>query len=127
MFCFYSWVEYHELTLKECLSNPEPCHGATLRVGNESKARHVQNDRFELVKGTERITVYGAVNGLLEDDHVELNGIFHKEGYLELRKIYVRKLRQWKIVLSVLPIFLVAWMLSRKYRFDTKKRLFVER
>ena len=125
--CFYSQHKYREFSLQDCLSNPEHGDGVTLKFGGNSKAGEVSEDRFELVRGKDKMTVMGRVGDLKKNDYIVMKAIFHKEGYLELKDIHVRKLRRLKIYLSVLPVFLVVGLILRQYKFDLKKRVLVER
>ncbi len=126
--CIYSQKKYcSEITLQECLLNPERLDMATLTFGNNTKVGKVQKDRFELLNGINKIAVIGSVEGLKTNDYIELISIFHKEGYLELKEIYVRKLRRIKVGVSVVPVLLIAWLVLKQYKFDFEKRVILER
>jgi hypothetical protein len=113
--------------LEECLSAPKRFDGATLKLGNNTKAGTVRKNSFELLSGVNRITVMGSVEGLKTDDYVDIVTIFHKQGYLELKEIYVRKLRRLKIFLSIFPVLLLPCLILRQYRFDFSRNILVEK
>ena len=79
------------------------------------------------VNGSDKITVMGSADGLRTNDYIDAVVVFHKEGYLELKEIYVRKMRRLKIAISVLPVLLVMWLVLRQYKLDFRRRFFVEK
>ena len=125
--CLYSKSRYENLTLHECLTSPGQCEGAVLKLGNNTRTGKVHEDSFEIRNGADKITVVGSADGLKTNDYIEMIAVFHKEGYLELRDIYVRKLRMIKIVVSVLPVLLTTWLFARRYKFELSRRMFIEK
>lgn len=125
--CLYSQNRYGKLTLHECLTSPGQCEGAVLKLGNNTRTGTVHEDRFEILKGADKITVVGSAEGLKTNDYIEMIAVFHKEGYLELKDIYVRKLRVLKIVISVIPVLFVVWLFIKQYRFELTRRVFIQR
>lgn len=127
--CSYSHLRNPgSVSLQDCLEDPERFDKVVLTFGTNSKAGKVKKDRFELITndGT-KVTVFGSAKGLRENEYIDLETIFHKEGYFELKKIYVRKLRRLKIILSILPVLLVAWLFFTRYKFNLEKMRFVEK
>lgn len=125
--CLYSQYRYGNLTLHECLTSPDQCDGASLKLGNNTRAGKVREDGFEILKGDNKITVIGSADGLKTNDYVEMIAVFHKEGYLELKDIYVRKLRELKIFISVMPVLFVLWLFIKQYRFDLTRKAFIQK
>ena len=64
---------------------------------------------------------------LKSNEFVSLRATFHKEGYLTVKEMHVHRYRRLKIAISILPVMIVGWIFFRKYKFNSKKMVFIER
>lgn len=127
--CIYSRMkEDSSLTFQQCLLNPNKYDKVRLNIGHtDTKIGKVRKDGFELVESKDRISVMGNAKNLKENEYIYLQAIFHKEGYLELERIRIRRFRRLKMAVSVLPVLLVTFLFFKRYRFNFKTLVFVEK
>ena len=126
--CLYSYkTENSVVTLAECLANPDRFDNVPLSIGGGAKIGIVHKDRFQVVKGKNRIWVKGTAEGLVVNEYINLKAVFHKEGYLELEQAHLLKLRRLKMVLSVIPLLVITGLFLRTYRVRFKWPVFMER
>ena len=116
-----------EIKLSMCLKNPTRYDGREIPVGTEARVIKRLADGFILQEMNHTIHVKGANQEISPGEYVRIRAIFHKEGYLELKRIYVAKGRRLKIFLSIVPAVLVLSLLFKIYRFDWRRMLFTER
>ena len=68
------------------------------------------------------------VLGSLEKDKLNylINGkaIYLEDGSLKAKDFHLSNLRIYKIILSIIPILLIAYLFFKQYRFDVKKSMF---
>ena len=116
-----------EINLSMCLKDPTRYDGREIPVGTEAKVIKRLADGFILQEMGHTIRVKGDLQDIAPGEYVRMRAIFHKEGYLELKRIYVAEGRRLKIFLSIVPAVLVLFLLFKIYRFDWRRMLFVER
>jgi len=123
LLAFYSASKYPTLSLNECLQNPEAYDGCTLSWFNEPMIGEIHDDGFLLIQGQgPSIRVIADTTGLIVNKFIGMTAVFHKEGYLESKKLVVARNRRYKIWLSVLPVLLVGFMMIRTIRIDWKNK-----
>ena len=110
-----------------CLNDPLRYEGQEIGVGTEATVVEILPDGFLLREMGQTIRVEGDPQNASPGDLVRLRAVFHRQGYLELRHLYVAKGRRLKIALSIVPALLVLFLVLRAYRFDWKRMLFTER
>jgi hypothetical protein len=126
--CFYSYREESaEVTLGDCMADPGYFDKTLLDIGGGAKVGRVGKDGFELLKGENKIWVKGVAEGLGVNEYINVKAVFHKEGYLHLGQAHVLKWRRLKIVLSVIPVLVIAGLFLRAYRVRLHWPIFVER
>ena len=125
--CWHSYAHNPEFTFWECQAAPDRCDGQEIEVINNPVAGSLTGDGFILLQLDHRIPVVGAVAGLREGEDVSLRAVYHRQGYLELREARVSKLRTVRKLVSLSPLLIVAWLIGRRYRFDFRRGLLVER
>jgi len=123
----YGKISNPEIILSTCLTNPEQHDGAIITVGTEATVAEMLPNGFLLQQRDQRIPVYGNVPEIAKNEFVNIVARFHKEGYLELQKLYVAKGRRFKIAASVLPVLLIVFFFIKSYRFDPHRFLFYKR
>jgi len=129
LFCAYSHMSSLERALdyQECLLDPDRSDGRELIVKSGAMTGKIFNDTFEIVQNDKKIMVIGDTNGLKSNEYVSLRATFHKGGYLTVNEMHVHKYRRLKIAISIIPTMAVCWIFFRKYKFNFKKMMFVER
>ncbi len=110
-----------------CLNDPLRYDGKEIGVGTEATVVEILADGFLLRQMGQTIRVEGNSQNASPGDFVRLSAVFHRQGYLELRHLYVAKGRRLKIVLSIIPALLVLFLVLKTYRFDWRRLLFTER
>ncbi|MFC1718853.1 hypothetical protein ACFL6S_34695, partial [Candidatus Poribacteria bacterium] len=83
-------------------------------IWHGAKSGEVYENGFEVKQSDHTIRVYGAPGDLKPDEDVNVKGVFHHEGHLTLVDMHIYRGRQTKIVVSVLPVLIVAGMLYRQ-------------
>ncbi|MFC1714991.1 hypothetical protein ACFL6S_15085 [Candidatus Poribacteria bacterium] len=106
------------------MTNPKAYDGTEVVIWHEAESGEVYADGFEVKQSDHTIRVYGVPGDLKPDEDVNVKGVFHQEGHLTLVDMHIYRGRQTKIVVSVLPVLIVAGMLYRQYRFDSRKMVF---
>ncbi len=126
---FYARTAKVELTLSQCLTDPGLYDGREVPVGLEAKVVEVRPDRLRISQlgglidvkvppGFDSIVPRGTrLEDLQPGQFVQARTVFHRGGYLELRELRVASLRKIKILVSILPVLLVAVWLARSLRW----------
>ena len=124
------WYGYRfnpKVTLQMCLDDPLKYDGMEIGVGTEAKVTELLPDGFIMKEVGRTFRVKGNPQDASSGDFVRMRVVFHKEGYLELKRLQVAKGRYTKIVVSIVPTLLVLFFLFRTYKFDWRRILFREK
>lgn len=124
------WYGYRfnpKVTLKMCLDDPIKYDGMEIGVDTEAKVTELLADGFIVKEVGHTIRVKGNPQNASSGNYVRMRAVFHKEGYLELKRLYVAKGRRTKIVVSIAPALLVLFLLFRTYLFDWRRIIFREK
>lgn len=126
--CLYGWHSRSkcETWFQDGLAEPERFDGKEIVVWSK-KVKFLTEVGFQLKDGKDEIPVRGQIPGLKEGDDVSLIAIFHREGYLELKRFYIHHGRQLKHVVSLPPFLLILILFFKQYRFDWKQKVFMQR
>jgi hypothetical protein len=110
-----------------CLDDPLKYDETKIGVGTGAKVIELFPDGFKVKEVGRTILVKGNPEDASLGDFVRMRAVFHKEGYLELKRLQVAKGKYTKIVVSIAPALLVLFLLFRTYKFDWRRILFRER
>lgn len=124
---WYGYRFHPRVTLQMCLDDPLEYDGMEIGVGTEAKVTDLLPDGFIVKEVGSTFPVKGNPQDASLGDFVRMRAVFHKEGYLELKRLQVAKGRYTKIVVSVAPALLVLFLLFRTYKFDWRRILFKEK
>ncbi|MEW5766338.1 MAG: hypothetical protein AB1797_01755 [bacterium] len=126
--CLYGWQARPkcETWFQDGLAEPERFDGKEV-VAFTKKVKFLRKDGFQLKDGKDEIPVRGQIPGLKEGDYLSLTAIFHREGYLELKRFHIHHGRQLKRVVSLPPFLLILILFFKQYHFDWKRKVFVPR
>jgi len=123
--CLAAQLAFHELTLEECLAAPAAYDGRRVPVALGVTLGRIEPQRFWVSGGPAEfaVEVPGGTAGLnlRSGDFFQAVTVFRRSdtgGYLELEEIRPAPLRRLKIVVSVLPVLLVAVLLVRSIRLE---------
>ncbi|MBN1559267.1 hypothetical protein JW998_03410 [candidate division KSB1 bacterium] len=114
------------VTLQMCLADPEKYDGVTIHVGNEAVIVEVLPDGFSLEQLGRRVRVLGP-RDVRVGEFIILNAVFHKEGWLEVKRMRIAEKRRAKIWLSVFPAVFICIYFVARFRFDFRTLYFEER
>ncbi len=106
-----------ELTLTQALSNPEFYDGDSLFVGTEAVITQIKAEGFFISYLDQRFWVLGLHPDLQVGDFIQMNVIFHQQGWLELITCYVPDNRRLKIWYSILPLPVLIFLFFKHWRF----------
>lgn len=123
----YGYMNYPGLTLPMCLDNPGEYDGREVSLGTETRVEEILPGGFRVRQWGRYIRVEGDPQDAEVGDFVQLLAVFHREGFLELKRLYVAKNQRKKILVSILPALLVLGLFFRKYNFTWTKKRFEER
>ena len=113
LLCFWSQQNAPLPTLTDCLAGPLACDGKLLSTDAGGKVESVEAWGFWLRNGGQRIRVVGQAPDVRAGDTIFLDAIFHKEGYLDLRNLYVSRYRWWRILVSLPALLYVLVVVFR--------------
>jgi len=127
--CLYSFREGKRIyiDLGICLANADRFDGREIVLEDYVYVSSVSKGRFAIEQEGSRIPVMGASDELAPGDEIALRAIFHREGYLTLQELHIKKLRTIKIIISLAAAVFVAVLFFKRYRFTLKDLQFVER
>lgn len=119
---YYSAHHHSGITLYQCLENPDSYDGQIVIGFHEPLVGEIYEDGFMLHqrKGAS-IRVYADTTGLLSDEYVSIKARYHKEGYLKAITVRIAKNRRLKIWFSTIPVFVLAFLFLKYFRFNLKK------
>lgn len=123
----YSRMTYPHLTLSMCLHSPDKFDGRLISVTNEITVSRITNDGFMIDHEGKDFLVRGTTKDLHKGEYITIKGIFHKEGWLELKDIHIANNRRLKIYLSMLPVLLIAIGFFLTFRFNFTRLCFEEK
>ena len=119
---FYGARHHPWIHIKDCLQDPVQYDGKLVTDFSEPMIGEIHADGFTLLqKQIPPVRIYSDTTDLIQDEYVSLQGIFHKEGYVTATVVGIAKNRKEKIWISVLPVFFVAILFVRYYRFNVRK------
>jgi hypothetical protein len=127
--CLYSYWESKRIyvDLEICLENAGKFDGNEIILENYVTVSSVLKDRFEIEQEGKKIMVMGTAEGLSPGDEIAIRAIFHRQGYMTLQELHIRKLRVVKIIISIAAALIVAVLFLRRYRFTLRGFQFTER
>ena len=108
------------INLRMCLQDPLQYDLQMITVGTETTVKKIEIDHFVISQMGKELIVYGQCPGIHENDFIQLVGIFHKEGWLELKSCYIARYRRIKIWISIFPIIWVAVLFFKEWRWQWK-------
>lgn len=108
----------------EAIKNPK--NFIHKEIGLGGKILEIKKNYF-IIEGEKReIKVIGALDKNKQDHLITGRGIFQKDGSVKLLQYHTSNLRQYKIVLSIIPILIIAYLFFKQYRFNIKKFTFIK-
>lgn len=123
----YGYRENPFVTLRMCLGDPHQYDGQEINIAQEATVAQLLTNGFLLRQMDQIIRVQGDSQNASPGDYVRMKAIFHKENYLELKRLYVAKGRRLKMIVSVVPVMYILFLFFKTYRFDCFDMLFKER
>lgn len=124
---WYGYRNNPSLSLEMCLRDPLRYDREEIGVGTEAKVVEILPDGFLLKEMGRTIRVKGDPQNASPGDFVRLRAVFHRQGYLELKHLYIAKGRRFKIYISIVAALLILFLVLRTYRFDWRRMFFTER
>lgn len=126
--CIYGGVNSPWLTLDVCLKDPEQYNGALVTHITEPRVGKITSDGFYLKsKGHPDIFVFSDTTGLISGEYLGITAIFHKEGHLEVQTLFIAENRRYKILLSIIPVILIAGLFFSHFHWNWKRMQFEEK
>jgi hypothetical protein len=123
----YGKLYYPAVTLPMCLKNPDKYDGLEIGVGSEAKVVSVTDGWFTIRQLGVEVEVRGSAPDIRPDEYIIMEAVFHREGWLEMTRVYVAVQRRYKIFISVAPVVVVFILLVFTYRFNFSTMEFQER
>ncbi len=127
--CLYSYKEGNRrnISLEKCLSDAATFDGKQIILEERVQVTNVLRDRFEISQDHHKIMVLGTAEGLAPYDVISLRAIFHKQGYLTVQELHIKKLRRLKMIISLCAALCVIGLFIKRYQLSLKKFCFMER
>jgi hypothetical protein len=115
----YTHFKHPWIDLEKCLKDPERYHGREVTDFREPRIGEIKADGFILnQRNGSSIFVKADTTGLEQGAYIGLIARFHKDGYLKAIKYRIAKKRKMKIVISIIPVIIVAILLITSFRID---------
>ena len=108
------------LKLTTCLENPEKYDGSLVTYFSEPRIQKVTDSGFILRTTSGTIPVLSDTAGLRQGEYIGLTAVYHKAGYLTATRWIISKNRRYKIILSIIPVGLVAFLFFRYFRWTRR-------
>jgi len=112
------------------MSDPEMHDGTQLELGPDTVIIGLTEDGLTVYYRGYRLPVIYKEGGIGEDAvgvYVSILGIFHRDGYIEAKKLHVHRKRKLKMAVSVITVLGLTVMFGLCYRFDFRKLVFEEK
>ena len=106
------------INLRKCLQDPIRFDLQTITIGTETTVKKIEDDHFVISQIGADLKIFGTCPEMRENDFVQLVGVFHKEGWLELESCYVARYRRIKIWISIFPIIFVGVIFLKEWRWQ---------
>lgn len=113
------------------LSRPQPSVGD--RVGREVQLTHntrvveLLPDGFVVGQLGTTVQIVGDNTGLMVGDVINLRGVWQADGTIRVEAYDITRQRHWRMLASVPPALVGAWIFLRTFRWDSNQRTFVTR
>jgi len=129
LLCSYSQLKGRSMyvNLETHLGRPEQFDGRRVILEDYVTVGSVFKDRFEIEQEGKKIMVMGTAEGLATGDEIEIRAIFHRQGYLTLEQLHIKKLRSVKIIISIAAALFITMLFFSRYRFSLDGFQFTER
>jgi len=113
---FHPWIG-----VAECLQNPDKYDGQLVTHYKEPIVGELYADGFQLLqRHGPSIRVYADTAGLTTGEYIGIAAVFQKEGDLKAVTLHVAKKRRQKIWVSVIPVLLIGFLLTRYFRLNRR-------
>jgi hypothetical protein len=117
---YYGTLNPPWLKLTSCLEDPEKYDGSLVTYFSEPRIQEITASGFILHTTSGTIPVLSDTSGLRQGEYIGLTAIYHKAGYLTATRWVISKNRRYKIILSVIPVCLVAFLFFRTFRWNRR-------
>ncbi len=118
----YGYVMFPFTTLNDCLEAPSQYDGRTVQVGAGSIVHALSDTGFVIQYLNDLIPVQGNTPPLTPGEYITVRGIFHQEGWIELKKYRILHNRREKIWFSLIPVIGVGGLLVLHYKWNGSNR-----
>lgn len=115
------------IELSDCMADPVKYDGEILEINLDAKIMDITEGSFTLNYRGNIIPVLQSTSGPAEfsiGDYISILGVFHKEGYLEMKKYHIHRFRNLKIVSSLIMALFFPLIFIILFRFDFRKVYF---
>ncbi|MFC2061951.1 hypothetical protein ACFLUV_05510 [Elusimicrobiota bacterium] len=120
-----------EIKLSDCLADPAAYNLTELKIANDAVILNVKYNSFTILSRGNTIPVKITGNQRINESavgrYISLAAVYHKEGYLEMKKYHVHYFRRIKMLVSVIIAAIISIIFLLNYRFDFKKLVFEEK
>ena len=122
LLCSYSFYKGQriQLTVEECLANPEAYHGEEVFL-YKVYVKKLEEEGFWVVPSGRAIFVEGHMDGLETGDCVDISTRFNRGGHLALDWGRVIRYRPIKLAVSGLAAVGVVCLFFKRFRLDPRK------
>jgi hypothetical protein len=118
----YGYITFPFITLNDCLEAPKQYDGRTVQVGAGSTVYALSDTGFVIEYLNRLIPVRGNTPPLTPGEFITVRGVFHQEGWVELKKYRILHNRHEKIWFSLIPVIGVGGLLVLHYRWNGSRR-----
>lgn len=124
-------IKIRSIYLSKCVSDPKTYDNYTVIINPDAKIVKINENSFIINYRGITIPVLCKNNEIINNRfigaYISLKTIFHKEGYLEAKKLRVHKYRRIKMLVSLIMAIIFLLILFRNFKFNFKRMVFEEK
>ena len=124
-------IKIRSIYLSKCVSDPKTYDNYTVIINQDAKIVKIDENNFIInYRGITIPVLYKnneTMNNSMIGSYISLKTIFHKEGYLEAKKIRVHKYRRIKMIVSLIMAIIFLIILFMNFKFNFKRMVFEEK
>ena len=110
---------------REAKLSPQQFIGKSINFGGQIE--EINQDYFLVKIDKQPVKIIGAIEKNKVNYLITGKALYQVDGSLKLSQYHTSNLRQYKILLSIIPILAIGYLFFKEYKFNKKTCLFIKR
>lgn len=123
----FSYLRPGTLELTRYQSSAVDRAGQEVQLTHNTRVVELLPDGFVVGQLGATVQVVGDNAGLIVGDVINLRGVWQADGTIRVEAWDVTRQRHWRMLASIPPALIGAWVFLRTFRWDRSQRAFVTR